>query len=82
MNGAEATGLTEGTRMHMHHGPIDLVIGADGPAAARDIAFRAGWARFQSVLPELVVRFMVSVESERPLVNGKWMGKPIKLKTP
>lgn len=59
MNGAEATWLNEGTRMHMHHGPIDLVIGADGPASARDIAFRAGWARFQSVLPELVAELPV-----------------------
>lgn len=40
-----------GTRLHLQHGPIDLIIGADG---ARQIAFEAAEARFQTVLQELV----------------------------
>ena len=41
-------------RWHFQHGPIDLVIGADGEARAVETAHDAAWARFQNVLPELV----------------------------
>ena len=40
-----------GTRLHLQHGPIDLVIGADGD---REAVFAAAQARFDTVLPELV----------------------------
>jgi ApbE superfamily uncharacterized protein (UPF0280 family) len=39
-------------RWHFQHGPIDCVIGAEGPAAAT--AHVAAWARFATVLDELV----------------------------
>lgn len=48
---AERARLNDG-RWHFQHGPIDLVIGAEGEGA--DAAHAAAWARFQSVLPELV----------------------------
>lgn len=38
-------------RLHLRHGPIDLIIGADG---AREAAFAAAWGRFQTLLTELV----------------------------
>ncbi len=41
-----------GNRLHLHHGPIDLVIGADGPDRAK--ACRQAETRFQTVLTELV----------------------------
>ncbi|MDO9285502.1 MAG: UPF0280 family protein [Aquabacterium sp.] len=41
-------------RWHFQHGPIDLVIGADGAADAQAAAQAAAWARFESVLAELV----------------------------
>ena len=41
-------------RWHFQHGPIDLVIGADGDAGAVAAAHAAAWARFATVLPELV----------------------------
>lgn len=41
-------------RWHFQHGPIDLVIGADGDAAAVASAHEAAWQRFAQVLPELV----------------------------
>ena len=41
-------------RWHFQHGPIDLVIGADGDAAALASAHAAAWQRFEQVLPELV----------------------------
>ena len=41
-------------RWHFQHGPIDLVISADGDAAALASAHAAAWQRFEQVLPELV----------------------------
>lgn len=43
--------ILPGGRLHLSHGPIDLVIGADGDRAA---AFDAARARFETVLEELV----------------------------
>jgi ApbE superfamily uncharacterized protein (UPF0280 family) len=43
-----------GERWHFQHGPIDLVIGASGDAAALHAAHEAAWARMQTVLRELV----------------------------
>jgi len=43
-----------GGRWHFQHGPIDLVIGAEGDAAAVQAAHAAAWARFETVLAELV----------------------------
>lgn len=42
-------------RPHWQHGPIDLVIGADGDAGSVEAAHEAAWARFTTVLDELVV---------------------------
>ncbi len=41
-------------RWHFQHGPIDLVIGADGDVAAVAAATERAWLRFQTVLAELV----------------------------
>ncbi|HMN76446.1 MAG TPA: UPF0280 family protein [Burkholderiaceae bacterium] len=41
-------------RLHFQHGPIDIVIGADGDARAVDEAHRLAWRRFEGVLEELV----------------------------
>jgi ApbE superfamily uncharacterized protein (UPF0280 family) len=46
--------LLDGGRWHFQHGPIDIVIGAEGDAAALAAAHEAAWRRFQTVLPELV----------------------------
>ena len=46
--------LLDTQRWHFQHGPIDLVIGADGDAAALASAHAAAWQRFEQVLPELV----------------------------
>ena len=40
-----------GNRLHLQHGPIDLIIGADG---GREAAFEVAWRRFRTVLSELV----------------------------
>jgi ApbE superfamily uncharacterized protein (UPF0280 family) len=41
-------------RWHFSHGPIDLIIGTDGDAAATVAAGERAWNRFQTVLAELV----------------------------
>ena len=41
-------------RLHLHHGPIDLIVEAFGPAPARAEAYRRAAARFRTVLDELV----------------------------
>lgn len=51
MTGPVARLLPDGERLHLQHGPIDLILGAEG---AREVAFRAAWARFRNVLEELV----------------------------
>lgn len=58
MGGAVAAWLDGGPdgRLHLQHGPIDLVVGADGgpdPAARLD-ALAAARARFSTILDELV----------------------------
>jgi ApbE superfamily uncharacterized protein (UPF0280 family) len=45
-----------GTRLHLQHGPIDLIISADGQ---RERAFEAANARFQTILTELVAELEV-----------------------
>ena len=52
-NGAIRGRLADG-RWHFQHGPIDLIIGADGEPAAVQSATAQAWARFQSLLGELV----------------------------
>ncbi|WP_439149236.1 UPF0280 family protein [Sulfitobacter sp.] len=60
--------LLSGNRLHLSHGPIDLIIGADG---ARDTAFRAAFARFETVLTEL----MTELPLLRQPVDAKPQGK-------
>ncbi|MBE7418237.1 MAG: UPF0280 family protein [Ideonella sp.] len=43
-----------GRRWHFAHGPIDIVIGADGESDAVHAAHEAAWRRFEPLLDELV----------------------------
>ncbi|MBW4963439.1 UPF0280 family protein [Sulfitobacter sp. CW3] len=58
--------LLPGDRLHLSHGPIDLIIGCDG---ARDVAYRAAYARFETVLTELM--------AELPLLRRPVSTKPV-----
>ena len=49
--GPTATRIS-GNRLHLHHGPIDLIIGVDGPE--REVCFEAAATRFETVLTSLV----------------------------
>lgn len=52
MKGAQAAILGSGDRLHLHHGPIDLIIGAQ--QRGRERAFAAAFERFKTILEELV----------------------------
>lgn len=47
-------GILAGNRLHLQHGPIDLVIGANGAAHDISRAYTAARQRFQTILGELV----------------------------
>lgn len=54
MNGrAQIRMLSDGRRLHMHDGPIDLIVGAFGEAREVEAAYNAASLRFGSVLDEL-----------------------------
>ena len=53
MNGP-ARALLPGNRLHLHHGPIDLVIEAWGDAREVECAYEQAWQRFDDVLRTLV----------------------------
>ena len=64
MTGPVAALLPDGARLHLQHGPIDLIIGADGDRAG---AFDAAAARFRTLLDELV--------AELPLLRSQAGGQ-------
>ncbi len=54
MSGPQAAWLPDGRRLHLQHGPIDLVIEAWGPPPAVAAAHARACARFDGLLAELV----------------------------
>jgi uncharacterized protein len=65
---ASARLLPDGKRLHLQHGPIDLIIGADGTANQVQQAYLQAIARFNSVLDELVSELPV-LRSEIPMLG-------------
>ena len=68
--------LLPGNRLHLGHGPIDLVIGADGEAAAVEAAYVAAAEVFPGILPALVselpfVRSRVANNALPPAASGE-----------
>lgn len=65
--------LLPGNRLHLNHGPIDLVISADGDAADVRRAYQLAAAMFPNILPELVAELAVlraPLDGVRPYVCG------------
>ena len=62
MTGAQATRLS-GNRLHLHHGPIDLILWAEGRGVAQ--AYQQAIARFAPLLEELVAE-LPSLRSPAP----------------
>lgn len=54
MSGAVAALIDGGTRLHLQHGPIDLIIAADPEGAPRQACFATAARVFESVLATLV----------------------------
>ncbi|THF56301.1 UPF0280 family protein [Ollibium composti] len=54
MNGPQAHWLDDGRRLHLNHGPIDLIVEAFGAAGERQAAYAQAVERFQTILTELV----------------------------
>ncbi|MDX8455035.1 UPF0280 family protein [Mesorhizobium sp. VK9D] len=54
MNGPQAHWLSDGKRLHLNHGPIDLIVEAFGSADECRAAYAQAVARFQTILIELV----------------------------
>ena len=57
MSGIAVAWLPDGRRLHLHHGPIDLIVSAEG--AERDAALAAAVARFDGLLEGLVAELDV-----------------------
>src|SRR5690606_31695258 len=53
MNGPEIVWLPDGRRLHMNHGPIDLIVEAFGAPAEVEAAYRQAARRFRTILDEL-----------------------------
>jgi len=72
MTGPQAAFLPDG-RLHLHHGPIDLVIEAFGERLEVKAAYRQAAARFTGILPSLVSELAVlrrHIEDSYPLLRG------------
>lgn len=54
MTGPRAAMLPDGRRLHLNHGPIDLIVEAFGAAAEIEAAYGQATRRFATVLRELV----------------------------
>jgi uncharacterized protein len=54
IGGPQAALLPDGRRLHLHHGPIDIVAGAFGPPEEVRLAYKQAIERFQDLLDALV----------------------------
>ena len=56
--------ILSGNRLHLQHGPIDLIIVVDGPGQVQNEAFNSAIHRFDHILEELV--------TELPILRTPW----------
>ena len=66
---AEARLLDDGRRLHLHHGPIDLVIGASGEAEEIALAYGQARDRFAGLLATLTDELVLL---RRPVTEPRW----------
>jgi len=59
MTGPQISWLPDGRRLHMNHGPIDLIVEAWGEAGEVRLAYGQAAARFETILTELVAELGV-----------------------
>ena len=73
MSGGPARRLLPDGRLHLQHGPIDLIIEAWGARAEIAAAYERAWRCFATVLPELVAELPLlrhAVDAAHPGVSG------------
>jgi ApbE superfamily uncharacterized protein (UPF0280 family) len=63
-----------GGRVHLSHGPIDIVLKAWGEPEAVRAAYAAAGERFTRILPELCTEL---IELRRPMSDGPTLGGPV-----
>jgi ApbE superfamily uncharacterized protein (UPF0280 family) len=64
---AQAALLADGRRLHLQHGPIDIVAEAFGDPAEVRLAYRQAKARFETILAELVAEL---AQLRRPITGA------------
>jgi hypothetical protein len=70
---AQVALLGDGRRLHLHHGPIDIIALAEGGTAEVNAAYSQAGKRFATILEELVAelpRLRAPTGAARPLLNG------------
>ncbi|GAB5469168.1 MAG: UPF0280 family protein [Rhodospirillales bacterium] len=73
MSGAQVALLPDGRRLHLHHGPIDLIVEAFGSKRQVAAAYRSAAQRFDRLLDELVAELpdlRKAVNHDDPLPDG------------
>ncbi|MGB3502756.1 MAG: UPF0280 family protein [Mesorhizobium sp.] len=75
MNAPQIVWLPDGRRLHMNHGPIDLIVEAWGERGEIHAAYRQAAARFQTVLTELVAELAELRTPVRPDHPPRLTGK-------
>lgn len=68
--GGALVALLPGGRLHLQHGPIDIVAQAFGPVAAVQAAYARAAGRFATVLEELVAE-LPALRGEDAVVSGR-----------
>jgi uncharacterized protein len=74
-----------GGRRHFQHGPIDLILLAEGEPNSVGQAYSRAWARFQTVLDELVLELAIlrtPLLDELPAVSGRIARRMVSACTP
>ncbi len=71
MTGAAVAAFLSDGRLHLQHGPIDLIIEANGDAKDISIAYDAMAKRFETVLDELVLELASLREEVSSVDNAK-----------
>jgi ApbE superfamily uncharacterized protein (UPF0280 family) len=69
MNGPQAHWLDDGRRLHLNHGPIDLIVEAFGAAGERQAAYAQAVERFQTILTELVAELPQLRKPAGPIIT-------------
>jgi len=69
MSGPQAHWLEDGRRLHLNHGPIDLIVEAFGAAEEQRAAYVQAVARFRTILAELVAELPELRKPARPVTS-------------